>query len=1160
MRLAGIEKGGYYPYPPHMAEATASWFIPPSAGTRGRILDPCSGEGEIASLLGRLLNCETWGCELFPYRAEKAAARMDRCHSAAWESCSLTDESVTLLWLNAPYDDDRHGEDKRLEFAFLKSTTPKLVRGGLLAFVIPQRILGMAEIGRYLAGHYEAITVWRFPDEEYQHFKQILLLAQRRQAYNIPSKEEVEAIQALAQTELPRLDFAPEPVYPLLPAPLKGAGGRTITFRRLDWAPDDLVEASRWSGVRKTRAWQDLVHPRNGEVAFTPAMPLKKGHLAMLMASGLMGTLSLADDDGHLMLVKGRVVKVVDKTTHRDDYNPETLVERFRDRYVTTVATLSANHGLEIIQDTERLTEFMKAHGDKIAAHTLAAYQPLYDLKPTEEELAILDRLGKQRKPLPGQAEAGLLPTQKHAAIAAARAIRSHRTANAQGEMGCGKTTIGLGVIELLDAYPAVVICPPHLVPKWIREAEEVIPGVKARELRRIGKGEKSDVNDVRAFLDDYDSGKLGHKAIAVVASTAAKMGAGWRPVVRAKTIKINGKPLVVCTCPQCGQVQTDNQGVPVTEIEYFQKHRCFCSAQVSGWKVDPNGRRVQDQDGNPVWEMRPCEAPLFEYSETRRWSIAEYIKDKAHGRFLILLGDEVHEYKSKSSDRGVAFHQLAEAAQHTLTLTGTYFGGKSTSIFWLLHRLTPGVRQDFAFHDELRWASTYGLLESVRKRKVGSDLADEDGAFTGNRRYRDQAHEIPGVNPAIITRLLHNSIFLNLKDLGIELPPYAEEVVELEMEDTQARQYQGMENILRHMALRDSRYLSLWLQWALARPNSAFRDEVVMLNHAAVPANQLAALAKELLEGTESTELVEQVAQILLEAARTAQSAAGKREKEVIVQSPLMPLPAVLQEQLIESNLLPKECWLASFCQSEKAQRRRVLVYVRQTGTRDIQERIETVLRDAGLRTITLYSSVDPRRREAWIEKHSDADVLITNPRLVQTGLDLVSFASVVFAEVEYSLYTLWQALRRVWRLGQTKPVKAVFAVYRGTMEAQALALMGRKMRAAQLLYGDNVGGAIVPVEEVDFVTELAREVLRGAELDDLQSLFADEMQVTNSPLGSPTEDSPVLLPVQPRTWDEWLNERNLSGRLPPTKRSGKRANAEVPGQLSIWSTMKEK
>ncbi len=126
--------------------------------------------------------------------------------------------------------------------------------------------------------------------------------------------------------------------------------------------------------------------------------------------------------------------------------------------------------------------------------------------------------------------------------------------------------------------------------------------------------------------------------------------------------------------------------------------------------------------------------------------------------------------------------------------------------------------------------------------------------------------------------------------------------------------------------------------------------------------------------------------------------------------------------------------------------------------------------------------------------------------------------------------------------------------------MEAQALALMGRKMRAAQMLYGDEVGGAIVPVEDGDFITELAREVLRGAQLDDLQSLFADEMQISNSPLGCPTEVNPVPVPVQPRTWDEWLGERNLSGRLPATKRSGKRANADLLGQLSIWSTMKEK
>jgi hypothetical protein len=33
------------------------------------------------------------------------------------------------------------------------------------------------------------------------------------------------------------------------------------------------------------------------------------------------------------------------------------------------------------------------------------------------------------------------------------------------------------------------------------------------------------------------------------------------------------------------------------------------------------------------------------------------------------------------------------------------------------------------------------------------------------------------------------------------------------------------------------------------------------------------------------------------------------------------------------------------------------------------------------------------------------------------------------------------------VWRLGQTKPVKAIFSVYGEAMEARALALMGQKM-----------------------------------------------------------------------------------------------------------------
>jgi hypothetical protein len=59
MRLTGIEKGGFYPYPHLIAEAKAFWFIPPPNDARGRILDPCTREGEIATALGKILKSET---------------------------------------------------------------------------------------------------------------------------------------------------------------------------------------------------------------------------------------------------------------------------------------------------------------------------------------------------------------------------------------------------------------------------------------------------------------------------------------------------------------------------------------------------------------------------------------------------------------------------------------------------------------------------------------------------------------------------------------------------------------------------------------------------------------------------------------------------------------------------------------------------------------------------------------------------------------------------------------------------------------------------------------------------------------------------------------------------------------------------------------------
>ena len=81
------------------------------------------------------------------------------------------------------------------------------MRGGVLAFIIPQRILHLAEIARYPASQYERLTVLRFPDGEYDRFKQVLLLAIRREKYNVPTNEEIEVLQRLAESNLPPLGF-----------------------------------------------------------------------------------------------------------------------------------------------------------------------------------------------------------------------------------------------------------------------------------------------------------------------------------------------------------------------------------------------------------------------------------------------------------------------------------------------------------------------------------------------------------------------------------------------------------------------------------------------------------------------------------------------------------------------------------------------------------------------------------------------------------------------------------------------------------------------------------------------------------------------------------------------------------------------------------------
>ena len=121
---------------------------------------------------------------------------------------------------------------------------------------------------------------------------------------------------------------------------------------------------------------------------------------------------------------------------------------------------------------------------------------------------------------------------------------------------------------------------------------------------------------------------------------------------------------------------------------------------------------------------------------------------------------------------------------------------------------------------------------------------------------------------------------------------------------------------------------------------------------------------------------------------------------------------------------------------------------------------------------------------------------MLICHPRLVQTGLDLIDFPTLVWFETDYSVYTMRQASRRSWRIGQTQPVRVVFMSYRNTLQADALKLVARKLQSSLAVEGElpEDGLAAFGDDGDDLMMALARRIVSGDvnEPETVEEVFA--------------------------------------------------------------------
>jgi SNF2 family DNA or RNA helicase len=156
--------------------------------------------------------------------------------------------------------------------------------------------------------------------------------------------------------------------------------------------------------------------------------------------------------------------------------------------------------------------------------------------------------------------------------------------------------------------------------------------------------------------------------------------------------------------------------------------------------------------------------------------------------------------------------------------------------------------------------------------------------------------------------------------------------------------------------------------------------------------------------------------------------------------------------------DIMPKERELLKVCRDERRNGRRVLVYSTYTGTRDTTARLKVILERSGFKVAVLRATVEAAKREDWVidQVERGVDVLITNPELVKTGLDLLEFPTIFFMQTGYNVYTVQQAARRSWRIGQKLPVKVIFAGYEGSAQANCLKLMAKKIAVSQSTSGD--------------------------------------------------------------------------------------------------------
>jgi hypothetical protein len=510
------------------------------------------------------------------------------------------------------------------------------------------------------------------------------------------------------------------------------------------------------------------------------------------------------------------------------------------------------------------------------------------------------------------------LPAQALAITGTAKYLRKAKAARIVAECGAGKTFMALGAIHALtQGRPSatLVMCPSHITHKWAREVLLTIPRARTfliEDMRNGGDpGRPHGICEVK-----MSKGRTVYEGKRLALSEMRRMGRKeWKR--RFITGKDKGKLgyfwehvyLKAKSGPNLGGVVNPDSGVAIldTEMQKLTALDFTDKLKVSETLTAPCGGATRF---SALWQA--------DRSKIQRMAPIEFVGRYMRGWFDFAIADELHQLAGDTA-QGNGLGVLGRTARRLIALTGTLMGGYSDDLFNVFWHMEPHVmvREGFAYGGQGRrdFQEQYGVLETIEK------VEDSDNACSRATKKTVRVVRKPGASPMLFGKfLMSTTAFLSLEDISSNLPLYDESVISVEMDESLQKAYEQLEEDIRSAmkAHRGNKSLmSILLNTLLLYPDHPYDFDQIWAR---------------------------------------AFDPQTKEYVKFLVTEP---------ENLTREALYAKERALVADVKEELRQGRRCPVYATYTGEKDVTLRLETVLRQEGVRVAILRSSVSTEKRE---------------------------------------------------------------------------------------------------------------------------------------------------------------------------------------------------